>query len=69
MGWGEGRRGRCGGAYHDCHVFIVDAVVVHGWLEEVGVLLEPGGVSCALLICVCCDMEAVLCFVLPIWPG
>jgi hypothetical protein len=40
---GRRRRRRWGGAYHDCHVFIVDAVVVHGWLEEVGVLLEPGG--------------------------
>lgn len=38
-----------GGGYHDCHVLVVDAVVVHGWLEEVRVLLEPERVSCALL--------------------
>lgn len=43
--WGRGR-------YHDGHTLVVDEVVVHGWLEEVGVLLEPGGVSCALLFCV-----------------
>lgn len=48
--YGEGVVGK-EGAYHDCHVFIVDAVVVHRWLEEVRVLLEPGGVSCALLSC------------------
>lgn len=27
--------------YHDCYIFIVDAVVIDGWLEEVGVLFEP----------------------------
>lgn len=48
--YGEGVVGK-EGEYHDCHVFIVDAVVVHRWLEEVRVLLEPGGVSCALLSC------------------
>lgn len=35
--------------YHDRHVVVVDAVVVHGRLEEVRVLLEPRQVSCALL--------------------
>lgn len=37
--------GSCiGTAYdHDCYVFVVDAVVVDGWFEEVGVLFEPEG--------------------------
>lgn len=37
--WGEGARGL--GAYHDCYVVIIDAVVVYGGLEEVGVFFEP----------------------------
>jgi hypothetical protein len=28
--------------YHDGKVPVVDAVVVDGWLEKVGVLLQPG---------------------------
>ncbi|KFY20236.1 hypothetical protein V491_03880, partial [Pseudogymnoascus sp. VKM F-3775] len=40
-----GRRGRGESAYHDSHVLVVDAVVVHGWLEEMGVLLKPGNGS------------------------
>lgn len=27
--------------YHDCEVFIVDAVVVDGWLEEMAVFFKP----------------------------
>jgi len=35
--------GRLGGqkTYHDCYIFVVDAVVVDRWFEEVGVLFEP----------------------------
>lgn len=41
--WGTGGRKERGGlgAYHDCYVVIVDAVVVYGGLEEVGVFFEP----------------------------
>lgn len=28
--------------YHDCHIIVVDAVVVDWGLEQVRVLLEPG---------------------------
>lgn len=50
------------GGYHDSHVLVIDAVVVHRWLEEVCVLLEPGGVSCVLLSCpipwyLCCAVH------------
>ncbi len=34
---GEGKR-----RYHDGYIVVVDAVVVNGRLEEVGVLLQPG---------------------------
>jgi hypothetical protein len=29
--------------YHYCYIFVVDAVVVDRWFEEVGVLFEPVG--------------------------
>lgn len=28
--------------YHDCYIFVVDAVIVDGRLKEMGVLFEPG---------------------------
>jgi hypothetical protein len=34
---------KLGGAkvYHDCHILVIDAVVVDRWFEEMGVLFEP----------------------------
>jgi hypothetical protein len=34
---GEGEEG----GYHNSEVAVVDTIVVDGWLEEVGVLLQP----------------------------
>lgn len=31
--------------YHYCDIFVVDAVVVNRWFEEMGVLFEPCVVS------------------------
>jgi hypothetical protein len=38
----DGGRGKGLSVYHDGKVPVVDAVVVDGWLEKVGVLLQPG---------------------------
>lgn len=45
MSWmSTGRKWALLGSYHDCHIIVVDTVIIDGRLQKMGVLLQPAEV-------------------------